>query len=91
MKQIALGALLFCVFGLGNPAFAAGNAVSTTIQVSFVIQEACTVRVADGSRAAPAVSCAREVPVQVSAATTGAAQAASSQTIASADGWQIYF
>ncbi|TQK11882.1 hypothetical protein [Herbaspirillum sp. SJZ107] len=90
MKKIALGALLLSVFGFANPAIAAGNAVATTMQVSFVIQEACTVRVADGSHAAPAVSCVHQAPVQVSAA-AGAAQAEPSQTVASADSWQIYF
>lgn len=89
MKKIALGALLLSVFGFANPAIAAGNAVATTMQVSFVIQEACTVHVADGSHAAPAVSCVHQAPVQVSAA--AAAQAEPSQTVASADGWQIYF
>jgi len=87
MNKIALGALLLSVFGFANPAIAAGNAATTTMQVSFVIQEACTVRVADGSQAAPAVSCVHQAPVQVSAA----AQAAPSQTVAGADGWQIYF
>ncbi len=90
MNKIALGALLLAVFGFANPAIAAGNAVTTTMQVSFVIQEACTVHVADGSHAAPDVSCAHQAPVQVSAA-AGATQAAASQTVAGADGWQIYF
>lgn len=94
MKKIVLGALLLSVFGLGNPALAAGNAVATTMQVSFVIQESCNVQVADGAQAAPAVSCAHEAPVQVSPAVAGSTlQAASSQTLAAADGasWQIYF
>jgi hypothetical protein len=90
MNKVALGALLLSIFGFANPALAAGNAVATTMQVSFVIQEACTVNVADGSRAAPAVSCVHQAPVQVSAAAS-ATQAAPSQTVAGADGWQIYF
>jgi hypothetical protein len=90
MNKIALGALLLAVFGFAHPAIAAGNAVATTMQVSFVIQETCTVRVADGSQAAPDVSCVHQAPVQVSAA-AGATQAAPSQTVAGADGWQIYF
>jgi hypothetical protein len=96
MKQFALKALLLLsVFGLGNPAFAAGKAVSTTMEMSFVVQESCTVQTPDGSKAAPAVSCAHQAPVQVSAATadrSAALQAAPSQTLAGADGgWQIYF
>ena len=90
MNKIALGALLLAACGFANPAIAAGNAVATTMQVSFVIQEACTVRVTDGSHAAPDVSCVHQAPVQVSAA-TGATQAAPSQTVAGTDGWQIYF
>lgn len=91
MKKIVLGALLLSAFGFANPALAAGNAVATTMQVTFVIQESCTVRTADNARTAPAVSCAHEAPVQVSAA-AASVQAAPSQTVASADGaWQIYF
>lgn len=90
MKKIVLGALLLSMFNLANPALAAGNAVSTAMQVSFVVQEACTVQTPDGSRAAPTVACAHEAPVQVSAAAQ-ATQAAPSQTVASLDGWQIYF
>jgi hypothetical protein len=90
MKKRVLGALLLTVFNLANTASAAGNAVATVMQVGFVIQEACTVQVADGSRAAPAVTCAHDVPVRVVSAPSGV-QAASSQTVASTDGWQIYF
>lgn len=88
MKNIAMGALLLTVFGLSSPALAAGNAVSTTMQVSFVVQESCTVQAPDGSRTAPTVACAHAAPVQVSAAT---AAAVPSTTAASPDGWQIYF
>jgi len=94
MKKILLGALLLSVFGMATPALAAGNAVATTMQVSFVIQESCTVHLTDDSRSAPAVSCAHEAPVQVSpAAAPASLQAAPSQTLAAADGtsWQIYF
>jgi len=90
MKKIVLGALLLSLFNLANPAAAAGSAVSTAMQVSFVVQEACTVQTADGSRAAPTVACAHEAPVQVSAA-AAAAPSAVSQAMASVDGWQIYF
>ena len=97
MKKIVLGALLLSVFTLADSALAAGNAVATTMQVSFVIQEACTVQVADGSKAAPAVSCAHESPVQVSPAAAAtqlaASQTLASQAVAGSDGksWQIYF
>jgi hypothetical protein len=90
MKKLVLGALLLTVFNLANTASAAGNAVATVMQVGFVIQEACTVQSADGSRAAPAVTCGHDVPVRVMSAPS-ALQAASSQTVAGADGWQIYF
>lgn len=90
MKKMALGALLVSVAGLANPAIAAGNAVGTAMQVSFVVQEACTVQVADGSKAAPAVSCAHEAPVQIAPAYV--ALQPTSQTVAGVDGgWQIYF
>lgn len=91
MKHIVTGALLLSVFGLSNPALAAGNAVSTAMQVSFVVQEACTVQAPDGSRAAPTVACAHEAPVQVSAAAQATPAAAPSATVAGLDGWQIYF
>jgi len=96
MNRFALKALLLLsVFGLGNTALAAGNAVSTAMQMSFVVHESCTVQTPDGSKAAPAVSCAHQAPVQVSAAAadrSAAIQAAPSQSLASVDGgWQIYF
>lgn len=90
MKTFALGALLLSVLGFAN----AGNAVSTAMQVSFVVQESCTVQAPDGAKAAPAVSCAHQAPVLVSAAADrgAATQAAASQTLAGSDGgWQIYF
>jgi hypothetical protein len=98
MKKIGLGALLLSVFGLANTAFAAGHAVSASMQVSFVVQEACTVQAPDGAKAAPTVACAHAVPVQVAPAAAAASAAgdlaaAAAQTVAGADGrtWQITF
>lgn len=88
MKNIVSGALLLSVFGLAGSAGAAGSVAGAAMQVSFVVQEACTVQ-ADGA-AAPHVSCAYQAPVQV---TSQAQAAAPSQTLAASDGqgWQIYF
>lgn len=88
MKKILVGALLFSFFNLS--AIAAGSAVGTAMQVSFVVQEACTVQVADGSRAAPAVNCSHEAPVRITAAAPSL-QSESSQTASVDGGWQIYF
>jgi len=92
MKKIVLGALLLSVFGLANGAGNAINTVSASMQVSFTVQESCTVQVAERTKAAPTVACAYAAPVQVSAQ-SGAVQAAPSQTLAGADerSWQIYF
>lgn len=88
MKKIGLGALLLSVFAFNSSASAAGRVASTALQVSFVVQEACTVQ-AEGA-GAPHVSCAYQAPVQVS---SQAQAAAASQTVAASDGqgWQIYF
>lgn len=88
MKKIVLGTLLLSIFSVNGSAIAAGRVASTAMQVSFVVQEACTVR-AEGA-AAPHVSCAYQAPVQVSSQATATAPL---QTVAASDGqgWQIYF
>ena len=97
MKKVLLGALLLSVFGMANTASAAGHAISAGMQVSFVVQESCTVQAPDGAKATPTVACAHAAPVQVAPAAAAAPardqDAAPSQTVASNDGrtWQITF
>lgn len=88
MNKIVLSAMLLSVFGFNGAASAAGRVASATMEVSFVVQEACTVHAQ--AKSAPQVSCAYQAPVQV---TSQAQAAAPSQTVAASDGqgWQIYF
>jgi len=90
MKRIVLGALLLSMLDT-----AAAATAGTTMEVSFVVKESCTVQLQDDARnAVPIVACGHNSPYQVSRQAQNQPQApTASQSGAQADGqtWQITF
>jgi hypothetical protein len=98
MKKFIERIVLLSLFSLAAAATAAGTAPSGTMQVSFVVQEACVVLSASER---PAVSCEHDSPYSVQHAGQQAADparsddrqqaATSAAQPATAQEWTVYF